>query len=77
MERSEDAIIAFTWRHFIDDPTKPEWLLRLPMTKAAVKAMDAIYGLVDLVAKRPVERFCIGGESKVSKTRRELQVCFS
>uniref|UniRef100_H2ZH05 Uncharacterized protein n=1 Tax=Ciona savignyi TaxID=51511 RepID=H2ZH05_CIOSA len=63
-KRDEDAIIAFTWRHFIDDPTKPEWLLRLPMTKAAVKAMDAISAFVLDVAKRPVTRFCVGGESK-------------
>lgn len=31
--RVEDAIIAYTWNHFINDPTEPEWLLRLPMTK--------------------------------------------
>jgi PhoPQ-activated pathogenicity-related protein len=39
--RSEDAIIAFTWQHYINDPSQPEWLLRLPMTKAVVRAMDA------------------------------------
>jgi len=31
--RSEDAIIAYTWNHFLNTPTEPEWLLRLPMTK--------------------------------------------
>ncbi|XP_009858081.4 autocrine proliferation repressor protein A-like [Ciona intestinalis] len=63
-KRDEDAIIAFTWRHFIDDPSQPEWLLRMPMTKAAVKAMDAINAFVLDVAKRPVDKFCVGGESK-------------
>lgn len=32
--RSEDAIIAFTWYHFLKNPDDPEYLLRLPMTKA-------------------------------------------
>ena len=31
--RKEDAIIAFTWYHFLKHPNKPEYLLRLPMTK--------------------------------------------
>ena len=41
--RSEDAIIAFTWWKWITDPNaNPEWLVHLPMAKAAVKAMDTI-----------------------------------
>ena len=31
--RGEDAIIAFTWNHFLEDPSKPEWLLRFPMVR--------------------------------------------
>ena len=31
--RKEDAIIAWTWKTFIDDPSDPEILLRMPMTK--------------------------------------------
>lgn len=31
--RAEDAIIAFTWNHFINNPDQPDWLARLPMTK--------------------------------------------
>ena len=38
----EDAIIAYTWQHFVEKPDEPEWLLRLPMTKAAIRAMDTI-----------------------------------
>ncbi|MCC6591210.1 MAG: PhoPQ-activated pathogenicity-related family protein [Bryobacterales bacterium] len=39
--RTEDAIIAYTWDKFLrggDD----EWPARLPMTKAAVRAMDTV-----------------------------------
>jgi hypothetical protein len=40
--RTEDAIIAYTWDHFLNDPSKPEWLLRFPMVKASLRAMDTI-----------------------------------
>ena len=39
--RGEDAIIAFTWDHFLNNPEDSEWLVRLPMVKASVRAMDA------------------------------------
>ncbi len=41
-QRSEDAVIAFTWQKYVGDPTLTEWPLRLPMTKAGVKAMDVM-----------------------------------
>ena len=32
--KSEDALIAYTWRRFIEEtPDDPEILLRMPMTK--------------------------------------------
>ena len=31
--RDEDAIIAYTWYHYIMNTSDPEYLLRLPMTK--------------------------------------------
>ena len=31
--RGEDSIIAWTWKAFVDDPSDPEILLRMPMTK--------------------------------------------
>ncbi|MDX2266864.1 MAG: PhoPQ-activated pathogenicity-related family protein [Bryobacter sp.] len=37
--RSEDGIIAYTWRKFLDGGDD-NWPLRLPMTKASVRAMD-------------------------------------
>jgi PhoPQ-activated pathogenicity-related protein len=43
VRRTEDAIIAYTWEHFLQDPThNASWLVRLPMVKAVVRAMDAI-----------------------------------
>ena len=40
--RTEDAVIAYTWDHFLRDTTQPEWLVRFPMVKASVRAMDAM-----------------------------------
>jgi PhoPQ-activated pathogenicity-related protein len=47
MTRSEDAVIAFTWAHFLNDPTQPNWLLRFPMVKASLRAMDTITAFVN------------------------------
>ena len=65
--RTEDGIIAYTWRHFLEDPTKPEWLLRLPMTKASVKAMDTITDFVNKTIGKEITNYCVGGASKVRK----------
>ena len=40
--RKEDDIIAWTWKHFMLYPNQPDWLLRMPMTKAARLALDLI-----------------------------------
>src|SRR5205807_2164585 len=40
-ERSEDSLIAYTWDKFLRTQD-PKWPARLPMTKAAVRAMDAV-----------------------------------
>lgn len=42
MSRGEDEIIAFTWDHYLNDPSQPNWLVRFPMVKAGLRAMDAI-----------------------------------
>lgn len=39
--RTEDELIAYNWKRFLDEG-EPIWLTRLPMTKAAVRAMDAV-----------------------------------
>ncbi|XP_041349105.1 autocrine proliferation repressor protein A-like [Gigantopelta aegis] len=65
MRRSEDAIIAWTWRMFMDNPSKPEWLLRLPMTKGSVRAMDTISAFAKTVkSETDIKKFVVCGESK-------------
>jgi len=64
-QRSEDAIIAYSWDKYLktgDD----KWPLRLPMTKAAVRAMDTV---TDFLAGKTggelkVDRFVVTGASK-------------
>eukprot|EP01043_Picozoa_sp_COSAG02_P033281 COSAG02_NODE_2263_length_9312_cov_3.608054_9_plen_609_part_00 len=58
--RTEDGIIAYTWNHFcFEDSTSPEWLLRLPMTKAVSRAMDVLQD------RHPeLQSFVVGGASK-------------
>ena len=53
--RTEDAIIAYTWDHFLNDPSQPEWLVRFPMVKASLRAMDA---MTDFVATMKPELGC-------------------
>jgi len=63
--RSEDAMIAYTWSHFINDTLEPDWLARMPMTKGAIRAMDAIQDFVKSQDDLPnVEKFVVAGASK-------------
>ena len=64
-ERSEDAIIAYTWDKFLRTGDA-KWPARLPMTKAAVRAMDATSGFLASEAggKVVVDRYVVAGESK-------------
>jgi len=65
--RGEDAIIAFTWDHYLKDPSNPEWLVRFPMVKASMRAMDA---MTEFVAKElpelnaNLDSFVVAGASK-------------
>jgi len=65
--RGEDAIIAYTWAHYLNYPEDNEWLLRFPMVKASLRAMDAI---TDFVAtKKPelntqLDYYAVAGASK-------------
>lgn len=64
-QRSEDSIIAYTWDKYLrggDD----NWPLRLPMTKSAVRAMDAItaFSKTEPGGKVAVEKFVVSGGSK-------------
>jgi PhoPQ-activated pathogenicity-related protein len=63
--RREDALIAYTWDRYMRTGDE-KWPARLPMTKAAVRAMDAVTAF----AKSPagggvsVEKFVVAGGSK-------------
>jgi len=63
--RSEDAIIAYTWDKFLTtgDPT---WPAQLPMTKSAVRAMDAAQAFLASPAggSIAIHDFVISGGSK-------------
>ncbi len=69
--RTEDAIIAYTWAHFLNNtvdgkPLNTEWLLRYPMTRAAVRAMDAIQAYSATIGRGfpIVDKFLVAGASK-------------
>eukprot|EP00762_Andalucia_godoyi_P000225 ANDGO_02264.mRNA.1 Autocrine proliferation repressor protein A len=61
--RTEDAIIAYTWKHFLDNPDQPYWLLRMPMTKCVVKAMDLTQQVTAKMGLS-INSFVVGGASK-------------
>jgi PhoPQ-activated pathogenicity-related protein len=58
----EDELVAYTWDKYLRTGDET-WPLRLPMTKAAVRAMDTITAL-SARANRVVDRFIVGGSSK-------------
>jgi PhoPQ-activated pathogenicity-related protein len=64
-ERSEDALIAYTWDKFLRTGDE-KWPARLPMTKAAVRAMDTITAFCasDAGGHSAVDRFFVAGGSK-------------
>ena len=64
-ERTEDAIIAYTWDKYMRTGDQ-KWPLRLPMTKSAVKAMDTIqsYCGSDAGGNHVIDKFVVAGGSK-------------
>jgi PhoPQ-activated pathogenicity-related protein len=64
-QRSEDAIIAFSWDKYLrsGDDT---WPLRLPMTKSVVRAMDTVTAFCRSATGggKDVDKFVVGGASK-------------
>jgi PhoPQ-activated pathogenicity-related protein len=60
--RIEDDMIAYTWDKFLRGGDE-RWPARLPMTKAAVRAMDTVTA-VSAKAGQKVERFVVAGASK-------------
>ena len=61
----EDEFIAYTWDKFLRTGNEM-WPARLPMTKSAVKAMDAVQEFVksDAGGKLKIEHFMVSGGSK-------------
>ena len=65
--RSEDELIAFGWRQFLEGGGKTEdaeWLARFPMTKAAVRAMDVVSTFTADSTAVKIEEFVVSGASK-------------
>lgn len=63
--RTEDDILAFGWARFLETDD-PEWLVNLPMTKSAVRAMDTITEFCMKLEDRNIEvnKFMVSGASK-------------
>jgi len=64
-KRTEDEIIAYTWEKYLKTGDET-WPLRLPMTKAAVRAMDTVTTFCGDAerGKVTVDRFVVAGGSK-------------
>jgi len=64
-KRSEDASIAYTWDKYLRTGDE-KWPLRLPMTKAAVRAMDTVTDFMgsDEAGGIEVDQFVVAGGSK-------------
>jgi len=64
-KRTEDSLIAYTWDKFLRTGDA-KWPARLPMTKAAVRALDTItsFCATEAGGKLPVDKFVVCGGSK-------------
>lgn len=63
--RSEDSMIAYTWSHWVNNTFEYDWIAQFPMTKATIKAMDAVQQWVETQTRvSAVNRFVVGGGSK-------------
>jgi len=64
-ERKEDSLVAYSWHQFLNDPLSNQyWPVHLPMTKAVIKAMDAVQKIELQENKIHIEHFVIAGASK-------------
>jgi len=62
-ERTEDALLAYSIERYFDK-NEPDWPALAPMTKAAVKAMDAVQAFIENEYEFEVDDFVITGASK-------------
>lgn len=66
-ERVEDEIISYAWRKFLETGARDEdaeWLPRLPMTAAAMRAMDTVTDFMQNQQSTTVDKFVVSGASK-------------
>jgi PhoPQ-activated pathogenicity-related protein len=63
--RKEDSLIAYTWDKFLRTGD-PKWPARLPMTKAAVRAMDTVTAFCTSAegGNVTIDKFVVAGGSK-------------
>jgi PhoPQ-activated pathogenicity-related protein len=63
--RKEDDLIAYTWDKYLEGGDDL-WPARMPMTKAAVRAMDTVqaYAQTEAGGRRAITRFVVSGGSK-------------
>jgi len=61
--RSEDAMLAWAWNQFIETGD-PEWLPRLPMAKAVMKAMQAVQEYTTQEGIAEIDGWAVSGASK-------------
>lgn len=61
--RKEDALIAYTFNEYLKSGDR-EWPLLFPMTKSAVRAMDAVQAFVSEGGGAKPTRFVVSGASK-------------
>lgn len=63
--RSEDAIIAYSWKKYLDTGDD-KWPVLQPMTKAVVRSMDAVQDFLGKLPENPltITNFMVAGGSK-------------
>lgn len=62
-DRSEDSIIAYTWDKYMTTG-QADWILQLPMTKSAVRAMDTVQDFIKKQVDHKIDAFVVTGGSK-------------
>lgn len=62
-ERTEDALIAYTFDRYLETGEE-DWPLLLPMVKSAVRAMDVMQEFGQKRWDKPIKSFTIAGASK-------------